>query len=638
MKNLVLKKRKKEDNYYSELQEKTLKRLGELSGDVWTDFNAHDPGITISDYLNYALYDLYYRFQFPLENYLFDSVHERDYAAKGLFPKNELFTETDNKGEEFIRKSIVTENDYEELLLKKYRDQLEDCAVRLNNQTKRYDVFIHPKNKQLAETERNKLETELKKTYHQYRNIGENVGLIHYDLKLQENLDLYEHRKYDKKEMYEFPDFEANESLEAEKVFSPEYHSIQYDFPENYGIGERGIPNSEDKDYQKKVLQLKAYLLIFDYLMADQLKQTQNVHKLFELSENVPMNFLPDVKIVDGERIIDFDKKEKVTEKIQSDKFYHIQKFRYLNLLDMLYGEDTRTLFGKKDVKTLNKKRSKLLQSLPKLNEFRFRSFNINEPNSIPVVQQLLEEVVKERFPAHIPMSNSKVRIIADDLFYDRYRFLLSAYTDQLEKHENFEEYSEPNISYNEEKSYEQLRLHMNLVWHGVIPESLLNYGTDILNYRISTVSDEYLLVFFHPEKELIINMSLFSSNKEKLIESTYLFIDFIRQIKVNGYQQTLYFLEHILLEPDTKNTDLLSIVIPEKLENKEFEELIRERLPAHLRITLYYVSNGALENFHTAYFNWRKALADQNEKDISYYSGAIHFFFKYAEKSAKNI
>lgn len=637
MKNLTLKKRKKEDNYYSELQEKTLKRLGELSGKVWTDFNVHDPGITISDYLNYALYDLYYRLQLPFENYLFDSVHERNYSGKGLFPRNELFTEMDDTGKEAIRKSIVTEDDYEELLLKKHGDQLEKCAVRLNTETKRYDLFLHPK-KQLTDTERTKLEDTLTKTYHQHRNLGENAGSVHYDWKLQENRKLYEHRKHVQKEKYEFPEFEPAESPESQRVFSAEYHSIQYDFPENYGIGERGIPNSEDKEYRTKVLQLKAYLLIFDYLMADQLKQAKNVHKLFELSEHTPTEFLPDVKIVDGERIIDVDKKKKVTEKIRSDKFYHIQKFRYLNLLDMLYGEDTRTLFGKKDLKTLNQKRSKLLQSLPKLNEFRFRSFNINEPNSIPVVQQLLEEVVKERFPAHTPLYSSRIRIIADDLFYDRYRFLLGGFTEQPGEQEALENPGKRNIAYSDEESYEQLRLHMNLIWHGVLPESLLNHGTDISNYKITSVSDEYLLLFFHPEKKLVINMSLFSSDKEKLIETAHLFIDFIRQIRVNGYQQTLYFLEHILLDPDVKNSDLLSIVIPEKLENRELEELIRERLPAHLRITIYYVSNDALENFHTAYFNWRKALSGRNEKDISYYSGAVQFFFKYAENSAKQI
>lgn len=638
MKNLILKKRKKEDNYYSELQEKTLKRLGELSGKVWTDFNAHDPGITISDYLNYALYDLHYRLQFPFENYLFDSAHERNYSEKGLFPRHELFTEVDNGGREVIRKSIVTEDDYEQLLFKRHVHQLEKCSVRLNIKTQRYDFFIHPKNKELTAAERTLLEDSLIKTYNKNRNLGENAGAIHYDWKLQEDTNLYSHRKYSNKEDYEFPEFNPIENELSQTVFSPEYHSIQYDFPENYGIGERGIPHPEDQDYQTKVLQLKAYLLIFDYLMADQLKQAGNVHKLFELSEHLPKEILPCVKIVEGERIIDTDKKEKVTDVLRNDKFYQLQKFRYLNVLDMLYGENTRTLFGKKDIHTLNKKRAEILKSLPKLNEYRFRSFNMNEPNSIPVVQQLLEDVVKERFPGLTSVSNDRIRIIADELFNERYRFLLVGHRDPLDKHEQINEPVHAYISYKEAESFEQLRLHMNLIWHGVIPESLLNYGTDLSNYKIATVSDDYLLLFFHPENKLIINMSLFSSDKKKLIETTYLFIDFIRQIKANGYQQTLYLVEHILFDPDQKNSDLLSIVIPEKLKSHEMEELIRERLPAHLRITIYYVSPGALENFHTAYFNWRKALSGKNEKDISYYSGAIQFFFNYAEKSAKQI
>lgn len=637
MKNLTLKKRKKEDNYYSKLQEKTLKRLEELSGKVWTDFNVHDPGITISDYFNYALYDLYYRFQFPFENYLFDDAHERDYSGKGLFPRTELFTEIDN-GCELVRKSIVTEDDYEELLMKKHVTQLERCTVRLNKKTKKYDFFIDPKEEWLKEPERIMLETALKITYHQHRNLGEDSGSIYYDWKLQEQREVYEYRKYDKTTTYESPEFEDVINPKTPKVFSPNYHSVQYDFPENYGISERGIPPSEENEYQAKVLQLKAYLLIFDYLMADQLKQAKNVNQLFDLSEKLPADFLPDVTIVDGERIIDFDKKQKVAGEFRSDKFFHLQKFRYLNLLDMLYGEDTRTLFGKKDIYTLNQKRSKLLQTLPKLNEFRFRSFNINEPNSIPVVQQLLEEVIKERFPNHIPLYSNRIRIIADDLFYDRYRFLLGNFTEQLIEQEALVELQKDKTKSIDEEMYEQLRLHMNLIWHGILPESMLTYGTDIANYKIVSADDEYLLLFFHPRDKIIINMSLFSSDKQKLIQVTHLFIYFIRDIKMNGYQQSLYILEHILLEPNGGNNDLLSIIIPEKLENNELEKLIRERFPAHLRITIYYVSNGALESFHTAYFNWRKALSGSNEKEISYYSGAIHFFFSYAKNSVKQI
>lgn len=127
IKDIFIKKRPKDDNYYSELQSRTLKRLGELSGKIWTDFNAHDPGITISDYLNYALYDLHYRLQFPFEAYLFSAEDEKEYSEKGLLPRNELFTEYSREHDKEIpRKSIVTEEDYEHFILNTHKELIEN--------------------------------------------------------------------------------------------------------------------------------------------------------------------------------------------------------------------------------------------------------------------------------------------------------------------------------------------------------------------------------------------------------------------------------------------------------------------------------------------------------------------------------
>ena len=160
-------------------------------------------------------------------------------------------------------------------------------------------------------------------------------GTIYYDWKQLEKREFYEQRKYTKKPTYEFPLFEdpSPEQGYPVKPFASDYHSIQYDFPENYGIGERGIPHPEDKDYQLKVLQLKAYLLIFDHLMADQLQQVKNTATLFELSEQLPTERLPDVHITDGEHLVDRSKKTVVTEQEKQTQFYRSQKFRYLNLL-----------------------------------------------------------------------------------------------------------------------------------------------------------------------------------------------------------------------------------------------------------------------------------------------------------------
>lgn len=638
MKDLYLIKRKKEDNFYTELQQKTLERIGELSGKVWTDYNVHDPGITISDYLNYALYDLNYRLQFPFENYLFQSEHDKSYPEKGLFPKNTLFTEQYND-KEVLRKSIVTEEDFEELIVKNNSDKLNKFTLRLNKKTLLYDFFLVAKKELITDEEKLNLEDSVTSTFHQYRNLCENIGDIYYDWNQLEKKELYNQRRFFKKSSYEFPEFvdKPTNKEQFTKPFSSDYQTIQYDFPENYGIGERGIPNSENEDYTAKVLQLKAYLLLFDKLMADQLSQAKNVSDLFELSEKLPQNRLPDVHIIEGDKIVDLEKKEIVVDQLQADSFNNLQKFRYLNMLDTMYGENTRTLFGKNDLPVLNQKRAKLLQSLPKLNEFRFRSFNINESNSIPIVQFILDEIIRARFNTH-EFFSVQIRIISDDLFFDRYRFLLGTSLHQLNEQAELEDLPEMKVTYDEESSFALLRLHLNLIWHGIIPESILNYGTIASNYKIVAVSDEFLLLFFHPEKKVIINMSLFSSDKEKLVEITHLFIAYLYQIKANGHQQSFYFLEHILLNSGPSDSNLLSIIIPEKLKGMELEEIIRDRLPAHLQIILYYVPIDAMANFHSIYFGWRKSLAEKSNNEITYYSDAMNFFLKHVEKSAKHI
>lgn len=55
---------------FSELREKGLKYIQELSGDVWTDYNAHDPGVTILEQLCYALTDIAFRTSLPVNELL----------------------------------------------------------------------------------------------------------------------------------------------------------------------------------------------------------------------------------------------------------------------------------------------------------------------------------------------------------------------------------------------------------------------------------------------------------------------------------------------------------------------------------------------------------------------------------------
>lgn len=68
---------------YDVLRDEALTLLESLAGDEWTDFNAHDPGITILEALCYAITDLAYRASFPIPDLL---------ARDGEPPPATLFT------------------------------------------------------------------------------------------------------------------------------------------------------------------------------------------------------------------------------------------------------------------------------------------------------------------------------------------------------------------------------------------------------------------------------------------------------------------------------------------------------------------------------------------------------------------
>ena len=55
---------------FEKLRNEGIDYLGKLSGHLWTDHNLHDPGITILEMLAYAILDLGYRTNLPIEDIL----------------------------------------------------------------------------------------------------------------------------------------------------------------------------------------------------------------------------------------------------------------------------------------------------------------------------------------------------------------------------------------------------------------------------------------------------------------------------------------------------------------------------------------------------------------------------------------
>ncbi|MDC8760341.1 hypothetical protein [Janthinobacterium fluminis] len=76
---------------FASLQQAGMALLQELCGRHWTDYNAHDPGVTMLDQLSYALTELAFRSALPHEDYLAGGDGAIDLARHALHLPQDIF-------------------------------------------------------------------------------------------------------------------------------------------------------------------------------------------------------------------------------------------------------------------------------------------------------------------------------------------------------------------------------------------------------------------------------------------------------------------------------------------------------------------------------------------------------------------
>ena len=90
---------------YALLRQEGIKIIEKLAGSRWTDYNTHDPGITILEALCYAITDLSYRLSFEMEDLLAYPASEADSPPLFLTAR------------EILTVNPLTINDYRKLLI-----------------------------------------------------------------------------------------------------------------------------------------------------------------------------------------------------------------------------------------------------------------------------------------------------------------------------------------------------------------------------------------------------------------------------------------------------------------------------------------------------------------------------------------
>jgi hypothetical protein len=162
-KPLYISRQPSEEELYTELQRKTLDELQRLSGEIWTDFNPHDPGVTVADVVNYALTEMDYKLDFDLEDYLTDPDGSYPIERYGLLPARRVYPT-----------NPVTSDDYRKLMLA-YFPMVEQVTVTTDPRTGSYDFTLS-----LSPFFRRQelLEEQIRQLFHKSRNLCETIGKV----------------------------------------------------------------------------------------------------------------------------------------------------------------------------------------------------------------------------------------------------------------------------------------------------------------------------------------------------------------------------------------------------------------------------------------------------------------------------
>jgi hypothetical protein len=79
------------DYSFAALRGLGITRVQELAGNIWTDYNEHDPGVTVLEQICYALSDIAYRADFPVADFLVGPEGEIDWQRQSLLQSESAF-------------------------------------------------------------------------------------------------------------------------------------------------------------------------------------------------------------------------------------------------------------------------------------------------------------------------------------------------------------------------------------------------------------------------------------------------------------------------------------------------------------------------------------------------------------------
>lgn len=159
-----------DDFAFDRLRREAIELIQQVSGKIWTDYNLHDPGVTILEQLVYSITELIYRSQFPLADYLADTDGSVDLESMGLSSPAEAFPCRPTTALDYRRRLLdaVAEAD---------NVWLEPVSPQSGSNRGLYRMSVKLR-QGLGAAEQERAVERLRETYLESRNLGEDLAEI----------------------------------------------------------------------------------------------------------------------------------------------------------------------------------------------------------------------------------------------------------------------------------------------------------------------------------------------------------------------------------------------------------------------------------------------------------------------------
>jgi hypothetical protein len=431
------------------------------------------------------------------------------------------------------------------------------------------------------------------------------------------------------------------------------YTSIQNHFPKVYGIGADGIPDSVDARRKAQARQLKAFLLVFDQMLADYNALLDHIGPLFSTDPTLDRTYFH--QALTKTSVPQIDDLRSLSEE-ETDRRLHDLLGRYdnaddrrsrvLDYLLALYGET----FTQKYFRHLNPyitaseipravvhNKINLLKHLPAAGHhrsggenFRVAAWENHRIGGMELKVHILLglPIERDRSLTEALVSHG-LRPVSDTRFQQMLAGTADA-TDpdlrgiQVQPTDRFEGVPpEPEDAALTPTLLHELARRIVLLQQGVINASFFRNGLNLDGYRVGPLpAGEGWQVIFKPFADGPWCRLAQFTDRERAVRAANAFCRLLLQL--NLASEGLHTIEHILLRPlvGTHHDDIqvpddfypfrMSVLMPAwtaRLNNPSFrrhaEDTLRVNGPAHLMIDVHWLDYDQMHAFEMVYRKW---------------------------------